>query len=94
MEKKKTGLWVISAVAIALGTVVIGMGPLSAQETVAEQTASKETANNAQKLTQRVTDEVMSELHESDFLQKEIDVGIERYIRKHRPAHSVDTGRL
>jgi protein-disulfide isomerase len=76
MEKKKTGFWGFPAFAIALGAVLIGVGWLSAQE------ASKGTINNEERLIRRITEEVMNELSESDFLQREIEAGIERFIQK------------
>ncbi len=73
MMKKKTGLW---AVALVIGAVFIAAGWLSAQE------SPRGKVNNEEKLVQQITDNVMEELRKGDFLQKEIETGIKRFIQK------------
>jgi len=88
MEIWRSGLKFISIVAIALSTLMPGTESLAAQEAPTAQTPSAGTPGNDEKLVRRVTEEVISELHESDFLQNEIEAGIERYIKKQREAQA------
>ena len=52
----------------------------------AEQHANEGDTINIEELTQRIKQEIMKELREGDFLRKEIDIGIQRYIEKQRKA--------
>jgi len=52
----------------------------------AEQHANEGDTINIEELTQRIKQEIMKELREGDFLRKEIDIGIQRYIEKQRNA--------
>ena len=52
----------------------------------AEQPANEGDTIDIDELTQKIKAEVMKELREGDFLQKEIDLGIQRYIEKQRKA--------
>ena len=52
----------------------------------AEQPANEGGTINVEELTQKIKEEVMKELREGDFLQEEIDKGIQRYIETQRKA--------
>ena len=52
----------------------------------AEQHANEGDTINIEELTLRIKQEIMQELREGDFLRKEIDIGIQRYIEKQRKA--------
>ncbi len=52
----------------------------------AEQHANEVDTINIEELTQRIKQEIMKELREGDFLRKEIDIGIQRYVEKQREA--------
>ena len=52
----------------------------------AEQHANEGDTINIEELTQRIKQEIMKELREGDFLRKEIDIGIQRYVEKQREA--------
>lgn len=52
----------------------------------AEQHAVEGDTINIEELTQRIKQEIMKELREGDFLRKEIDIGIQRYVEKQREA--------
>lgn len=52
----------------------------------AEQNAGEKNAINVEELTQRIKQEIMQELRESDFLRKEIENGIQWYVEKQRQA--------
>ncbi len=52
----------------------------------AAQDAAAKEAIDVEELTQRIKQEIMRELRESDWLQKEIDKGIQRYVKKQREA--------
>ncbi len=52
----------------------------------AAQDAAAKEAIDVEELTQRIKQEIMREIRESDWLQKEIDKGIQRYVKKQREA--------
>ncbi len=56
----------------------------------AEQDADKGDAINVEELIQKIKREIMKELREGDFLRKEIDIGIQRYVDKQREAQRAE----
>ena len=62
------------------------VGSLVFSSARAEQNANEGDTINIEELTQRIKQEIMKELREGDFLRKEIDIGIQRYIEKQRKA--------
>lgn len=67
-------------------SIVYLAGSLIFSEVRAEEQVSEGNTINIEELTQKIKDEIMKELREGDFLQKEIDTGIQRYIEKQRKA--------
>lgn len=75
-SRSRAGMLRRMLIASFLGATVAGTGWLSAKPTDEEA------------LVERVKTQVMQELRESDFLQQEIDAGIERYIQQQREAQA------
>lgn len=50
--------------------------------------ASKAGTTDEQKLIQKIKDEIMKELREGDFLSRQIEIGIQRYIKKQQEAQA------
>lgn len=61
-------------------------GSLFVSDVRAEQPANEGGTINIDELTEKIKQEVMKELREGDFLQKEIDIGIQRYIENQKKA--------
>ena len=74
---------IASALVFAL---VYLIGSLAFSDVRAEQQVKEGDKLNIEELTEKIKQEVMKELREGDFLQKEIDIGIQRYIEKQRKA--------
>ncbi len=70
---------ITSALVFALVYLV---GSLVFSDVRAEKHANEGDTINIEELTQKIKQEVMKELREGDFLRKEIDIGIQRYIEK------------
>jgi protein-disulfide isomerase len=66
--------------------LVYAVGALGFSGVRAEQDAGEKDTINVEELTQRIKRAIMQELRESDFLRKEIDLGIQRYVEKQREA--------
>jgi protein-disulfide isomerase len=62
------------------------IGSLVFSDVRAEQQVKEGDNLNIEELTEKIKQEVMKELREGDFLQKEIDIGIQRHIEKQRKA--------
>jgi protein-disulfide isomerase len=82
MIQKKYTIWFLVVLFVVLGVALFGTDWIPA----GEPSASKGVDEKA--LLQRIKGAVMKELRESDFLQKEVDAGIERYIRKQQQAQA------
>jgi protein-disulfide isomerase len=67
-------------------TLVYMVGSLVFSDVRAEQQVKEGDTINIEELTEKIKQEVMKELREGDFLRKEIDIGIQRYIEKQRKA--------
>jgi protein-disulfide isomerase len=67
-------------------TLVYLVGSLVFSDVRAEQQVKEGDTINIEELTEKIKQEVMKELREGDFLRKEIDIGIQRYIEKQRKA--------
>lgn len=82
MLKKRFGIWGLIAFTMVLGSILFNTGWLSAQEPPMQGAIDEEA------LIQRIKAEVIQELREDDFLQQEIDAGIERYVEQQREAQA------
>lgn len=71
---------------ILLFALVYLVGSVVFFDVRAEQHAVEEDTINIEELTLRIKQEIMKELREGDFLRKEIDLGIQRYVEKQREA--------
>ena len=80
MHKKQQKPWTLITFGIVLSTALFSSGLLWAQEPSTGAGADEE------KLIQRIKGEVLKELRESNFLQKEIDAGIKRYVKREQEA--------
>jgi len=82
-SKKRLACVLLFALAFLVGSVVFS-------GVRAEQDADKGDAINVEELIQKIKREIMKELREGDFLRKEIDIGIQRYVDKQREAQKAE----
>jgi len=82
MMRKRYSRSALVAFGMVAGAIALNAGWLSAQEPTAKA------AVNEDELIQRIKTEVMQELRGDEFLQKEIDAGIERYVQQQREAQA------
>jgi protein-disulfide isomerase len=82
MIQKQYKAWVLIVFGVVLGAVIFNLRFLSAAE------LSTDNGVDESALVQQVKEAVMKELLDSDFLQKEIDAGIVRYVKNQQEAQS------
>jgi len=78
--KKQKSLWVLMISSVLLGATAVNAEQLQANPPASEVTTSEEA------LIQRIKAEVIQELRGSEFIQQEVDAGIERYVKQQREA--------